>query len=108
MKRIAIDAYVFEALMRDLVGHDRRPAAFLVYLTLWAASDRRVRRRVGISLARLAEDTGLSKSAVQAGLRVLVRRRLVRLERAHRTAVPEYEILRPWAASRHGRTQARA
>lgn len=34
MQKIALDSYVIDVLMPDLVGHDRRPAAFLVYLFL--------------------------------------------------------------------------
>jgi hypothetical protein len=34
MKTIVLDRYVLESLMVDLVGHDRRPAAFLLYLAL--------------------------------------------------------------------------
>ena len=49
--------------------------------------------------ADLAVDTGLSKSAVQRGLRTLVRRRLLRVEKASRTAVPAYTVLRPWVAA---------
>ena len=33
---LELDRYVLETLMPDLVGHDRRPAAFIVYLALWA------------------------------------------------------------------------
>jgi hypothetical protein len=29
---VPIDAYILDTLMRDLVGHDRQPSAFLVYL----------------------------------------------------------------------------
>jgi DNA-binding IclR family transcriptional regulator len=45
----------------------------------------------------IAADTGLSKTAVQRGLRTLVRRRLVRADKASRTAVPVYTVLRPRA-----------
>jgi len=38
---LAFDDYVTDVLMRDLVGHDRRPVAFLVYL--WLAQRRRAR-----------------------------------------------------------------
>ena len=44
----------------------------------------------------IADDTGLSKSAVQNGVRILVRRRLVSVHRATATAVPEYRVARPW------------
>ncbi len=91
-----VDAYVLETLMPDLVGHDRAPSAFLVYLHLWHLTAGARERQAARSLAQLAEDTGLSKSAVQAALRVLKRRRLVRAERASITAVPVYEVLRPW------------
>ena len=30
---LSLDHYVVDTLMRDLVGHDRRPSAFLVYLS---------------------------------------------------------------------------
>src|SRR5437764_458779 len=35
---IAIDAYVLDTLMHDLIGHDRAPSAFVVYLHLWRES----------------------------------------------------------------------
>ena len=40
-----IDDYVTDVLMRDLVGHDKRPVGFLVYLWLAAEQARRVGRR---------------------------------------------------------------
>jgi DNA-binding transcriptional ArsR family regulator len=90
------DPYVLDSLMPDLVGHDRQPSAFLVYLYLAHRAARARVRAVEVSLQELAADTGLSKSAVQAGLRTLVRRRLVRADKASRTAVPAYTVLRPW------------
>ena len=63
-----IDRYVIDSLMRDLVWHDRRPSAYLVYLTLWVASGG---SRALMSLAQLAEQTGLSKRGVQDALRHL-------------------------------------
>lgn len=45
----------------------------------------------------VAEETGLSKSAVQAAVRLLKRRQLLRSHQATQTATPEYEVLRPWA-----------
>lgn len=36
-----LDDYVVDVLMRDLVGHDRRPASFLVYLWLISEQARR-------------------------------------------------------------------
>jgi DNA-binding GntR family transcriptional regulator len=97
MKDLArFDPYVVDSLMPDLVGHDRQPSAFLVYLYLSHRMTVGRARSVAISLQQLAGDTGLSKSAVQAGLRTLVRRRLVRAAKASRTAVPSYTVLRPW------------
>ena len=91
------DAYVIETLLPDLVGHDRQPSAFLVYLYLADRVTRARTRGCAASLITIAVDTGLSKSAVQRGLRTLVRRRLVRVERGGPTAVPHYVPLRPWA-----------
>lgn len=100
MSTVPVDAYVLETLMPDLVGHDRSPSAFLVYLHLWHRTAGARDRRVSASLAQVAEDTGLSKSAVQGALRLLKQRRLVKAERASLTAVPVYEVLRPWVRGR--------
>lgn len=94
MKTIDLDAYVLDVLMRDLVGHDRSPSAFLVYLYLW----RRTRDgETRLALRRIAEGTGLSKRGVQAAIGHLEGRRLVRVVRESITAVAEYAVLRPWA-----------
>ncbi len=37
---IPIDDYVLDVLMRDIVGHDRQPAAYLVYLYLYGQAAR--------------------------------------------------------------------
>ena len=95
MKPVTLDPYILDTLMPDLVGHDRRPSAFLAYLFFW----RRAARsgfEVQLSLRDIADGTGLSKRAAQEALRVLERRRLVRSTQAHPTAVPEYQVLRPW------------
>jgi DNA-binding transcriptional MocR family regulator len=99
-QRVALDAYVVDTLMPDLVGHDKTPAAFVVYLYLWKESRRSRRAVVAASHRTIAEDTGLSKSAVQAALRRLKRRQLVRSRLAFPTAVPEYQVLRPWRRAR--------
>jgi hypothetical protein len=44
----------------------------------------------------MADDTGLSKSAVQAAVRNLSRRKLIRSVLEFKTAVPAYSVLRPW------------
>jgi DNA-binding MarR family transcriptional regulator len=97
---IRLDGYVLDTLMRDLVGHDHRPSAFLLYLCLWNHSSGGRSRRARLSLSELAGESGLSKRAVQQALAHLVNRKLVRAERDHRTAVPEYELLRPWRRRR--------
>jgi len=96
MARIAIDAYLVDSLLPDLVGHDRQPSAFLVYLYLWCRSGGRPGRSTTVSLQQIAADTGLSKSAVQQALRTLKRRRLVAADRDRSTAVPDYRVLAPW------------
>jgi hypothetical protein len=103
MKSIRLDRYVVDTLMRDLVGHDQRPSAFIVYLHLWASGSGARTRTSRTSLQRMAEDTGLSKSAVQSAVRQLTRRRLIRADRASRTAVPSYTVLRPWRRPRPAR-----
>ncbi len=82
--------------MRDLVGHDRSPSSFLVYLYLWGRVGGKERNRVAVSYQSIAEATGLSKSAAQGAVKRLARRQLVVVARAGPTTVPEYRILRPW------------
>jgi DNA-binding GntR family transcriptional regulator len=93
---MTIDDYVFEVLMRDLVGHDRSPSAYLVYLHLWTHTVGRRSKTAKLSHQMIADATGLSKSAVQGGMRCLLRRHLVRVQRESATAIPEYQIARPW------------
>jgi DNA-binding transcriptional MocR family regulator len=93
---IPIDDYVLDVLMRDIVGHDRQPAAYLVYLSLYGRAARQRWRPVAASLRALAEETGLSKSAVQTALDLLRRRELISSESDHPTAVPEHRVLRHW------------
>ena len=95
---IRLEDYVLDVLMRDLVGHDKHPAAFIVYLHLYGLAARHAWAPVAGSLRDIAESTGLSKSAVQAALRVLRRRELVSTKRKHRTATPRHRVLRHWAA----------
>ena len=88
-----IDRYVVATLMRDLVGHDHRPSAFLVYLALL---DRAETGRVALSHAQLAEQTGLSKRAVQDAIRHLAKRELVSVKRMGRTEPAIVQPLFPW------------
>ena len=91
-----IDDYVLDVLMRDLVGHDQQPSAFLVYLFLFGRAARQRWRPVAASLRQIAEETGLSKSAVQTALDTLRRRELVFTARLHATATPLHRVLRHW------------
>ena len=90
-----LDDYVVDVLMRDLVGHDRRPAAFLVYLWLTSEQARR-QGAVQVSYQELAESIGLSKSAAQAAVSWLVRRKLLTASKENATAVPSYTVRSPW------------
>jgi hypothetical protein len=101
-RAVPVDAYVLDVLLRDLVGHDKRPAAFLVYLHLYGRAARSGWRGVPGSLREIADETGLSKSAVQAAMRTLRRRQLITSHAMHRTAVPLHDVKRHWtAAARH-------
>jgi hypothetical protein len=95
VSRLTLDVYVLDTLMPDLVGHDRRPSAFLVYLYLLRHA-RGPKRVATASLQQIATDTGLSKSAVQLAVRTLRRRQLVRTSQASATAAPSYAVLTPW------------
>lgn len=96
MTRLSLDPYVVDVLMRDLVGHDHQPSAFLVYLWLWARTEGG-RRTFAASLQTIATETGLSKSSVQAAVRQLEhRRRLIATLRDGPTTPPVYSVLTPW------------
>lgn len=104
---IELDDYVSEVLMRDLVGHDRRPTSFLVYLWL-AAEQARRQHALQVSYQDLAESIGVSKSSAQAAVGWLVRRKLLVVSKENTTAIPRYTVQSPWRdserrASRHGR-----
>jgi hypothetical protein len=100
MYHIAVDDYVVDVLLPDLAGHDRSPSAFLVYLILWTRLFRSQRRTIDVSLQTLAAETGLSKSSVQAAVRLLRNRSLIKVTRASPTAVPQYELVRHWLRRR--------
>jgi hypothetical protein len=90
-----VDDYVTDVLMRDLVGHDKRPASFLVYLWL-AAEEQRRDAQVKISYQELAESVGVSKSSAQTAVGWLVRRKLLSATKTTSTATPCYKVLSPW------------
>jgi DNA-binding MarR family transcriptional regulator len=93
---VPIDDYVIDVLMRDIVGHDQQPAAFLVYLYLYGQAARKKLKPVAAILRMLADATGLSKSAVQIALANLRRRELIVTTRDHTTATSRHGVLRHW------------
>ena len=93
---VGIDDYVLDVLMRDLIGHDQKPAAYLVYLYLYGQAARTKWKPVVASLRTLADATGLSKSAVQVAIAALRRRELIATTRDHATATPRHRVLRHW------------
>lgn len=94
MSMLSLDQYVVDVLMPDLVGHDKSPSAFLVYLYLWRASG--TRGRAQVSYTTIATDTGLSKASVQRAVTLLKRRKLLSASKTTATSVPEYRVARPW------------
>jgi len=92
---IPVDDYVLDVLMRDLIGHDQQPAAYLVYLFLYGQAARKKWKPVAASLRMLADATGLSKSAIQTALATLRRRELIVTTRDHTTA-PRHRVVRHW------------
>jgi hypothetical protein len=96
VKTIPLDDYVLTSLMPDLVGHDRQPSAFLVYLHLWQIAHAESDGTAQVALQDIAEGTGLSKRAVQGALMWLSKRKLVSVSRDSLTAIPVYTVMRPW------------
>jgi DNA-binding MarR family transcriptional regulator len=97
-KTIPIDDYVLDVLMRDLIGHDQKPSAYLVYLHLHSQAARTKWKPIPVSLRAIADTTGLSKSAVQIALAHLRRRELIATTADHVTATPRHRVLRHWRA----------
>lgn len=96
---IEIDPYVFDVLMPDLVGHDRHPSAFVLYLYFWRRTGGGRHASGEISLATMAEDVGLSKRAVQIALARLQRRQLVTSARSSAATPHSVRLCRPWVRS---------
>jgi hypothetical protein len=90
---IELDRYVIDVLMRDLVGHDRCPSAFIVYLAIQAAA---AQGRALFSYQAMADLTGLSRRSCQNAVARLHRRGLVSITRKGGTDAAEYRPLRPW------------
>jgi hypothetical protein len=95
VRKAPLDDYLVETLLPDLVGHDRAPSAFLIYLKLWHMAGG-PGRGLPASLSTLAVETGLSKSSVQAALRLLRKRNYVTSKRSSPTAIPIHAVHAPW------------
>jgi DNA-binding MarR family transcriptional regulator len=90
----SLDRYVIDSLMPDLVGHDHRPSAFLIYLAIVAAAG--AEGRAALSYAELAERTGLSKRTAQQAIAALQKRALIDVSKGGPTETPHYRPLTPW------------
>ncbi len=93
--RVTLDAYVLDSLMPDLVGHDRRPSAMLVFLYLWRRTRGGARPTV-VSLRMIADGTGLAKRSVQTALDHLRRRDLIGVRRPNATAASSLTLRCHW------------
>ena len=93
---IGIEPYVVDVLLPDLVGHDKKPSSFVLYLWLYAMTKGVGRKRAFFSYQMLTDRTGLSKRAVQRAVVHLLKRQLLRVSRKSATAVPEYSVATPW------------
>jgi DNA-binding MarR family transcriptional regulator len=91
MDTLQLDRYVTDTLMADLVGHDRKPSAYLVYLAVAAGEG-----RVALGYGELAERTGLSRRACQQAVAHLKRRGLVSATRRAANEAAVYRALTPW------------
>jgi hypothetical protein len=89
------DDYITDSLMRDLVGHDRKPVSFLVYLWL-AAEQAKTHDDVHVSYQQVAESVGISKSSAQSAIGWLLKRKLLSVEKETVTATPAYTVRSPW------------
>ncbi len=117
---LKLDPYITSVLLRDLVGHDRRPASFLVYLWFTAEQQEQAQQEqaryaraqhdqvrqskapprrpaaVTVSYQELAESIGISKSSAQSAVAWLIRRKLLAVTKTTVTATPAYKVLTPW------------
>jgi hypothetical protein len=99
---LRFDDYLVDVLLRDLVGHDRKPVCFLVYL--WLATEQQRRgAAVQVSYQEIAESIGVSKSSAQSAVGWLARRKLLVISKKTVTAMPMYRVLSPWRSEERGR-----
>ncbi|WP_404334182.1 helix-turn-helix domain-containing protein [Sphingomonas sp. MMS12-HWE2-04] len=92
MAALPLDRYVIDVLMPDLVGHDRKPSAYLVYLLIEALEG----DRAPLGYASIAERTGLSRRTCQDAIAHLERRGLIAVERRADNEAARFRPLRPW------------
>ena len=59
---IPIDDYILDVLMRDLIGHDQQPAAYLVYLYLYGQAARKNGNRSSRAYERLPTPLAFPKA----------------------------------------------
>jgi hypothetical protein len=95
METLSLDAYVLDVLLPDLVGHDHRPSALLVFLLLWRKTGGG-KKQVCLSHQMLADGTGLSKRSVQEAALHLERRQLIAVRRRTPTAAPVFSLRCEW------------
>jgi CRP-like cAMP-binding protein len=95
LDRFQLDGYVVDALLPDLVGHDRSPSAFLLFLFLWRRTGGAARSTV-LSHQMAADGTGLTKRSVQVALRHLVQRGLVTVRRKTKTSAAVVALRCDW------------
>jgi hypothetical protein len=98
MPTLALDPYLVDVLMPDLAGHERSPAAFLVYLYLWRNQMRTSAEAVQVSYSMIGLETGLSRITAQRAVALLIRRKLLISRRVGPTSIPHYTVAAPWNA----------
>ena len=94
---LSLDPHVVDVLLPDLIGHDKRPSSFVLYLWLYAMTKGVGRKSGFFSYQMICDRTGLSKRAVQRAVIHLRRRQLIKVARKAPTAVPEYSVATPWS-----------
>ncbi|CAN5510978.1 hypothetical protein BH10PLA2_BH10PLA2_20860 [soil metagenome] len=106
MIQIPVETYLFDSLLPDLVGHDRRLSSYIIYLYLYRHASQQPSWAVRLSHQAIATATGLSRSAVQSALAHLQSRQLIATTRAQPTAVPLHRVLRPWLRLNRQKSQS--
>jgi hypothetical protein len=98
MPNLALHPYLVDVLMPDLAGHERSPAAFLVYLYLWRNQMGSSAEAVQVSYSKIGLETGLSRITAQRAVALLIRRKLLISRRVAATSIPHYTVATPWNA----------